>query len=143
MQTIRHPACTCYLLRKLARQVTQVYERELRPTGLSLTQYSILRALERQPEGVSVSRLAEIMGMERTALLRTLKPLLAAGWARYGERAAGRSAELEITAKGERKIEAAHASWEAAQQRVAGTLGAESHERLQAALKSSLRALEP
>lgn len=134
--------CTCYLLRKLSRQVTQVYDRSLRPAGLSLTQFSILRILSRQEEGVSVSSLAALMGMERTALLRTLRPLLDAGWTSYGEVGAGLSAELEITARGARKLESAQPKWEAAQGLVARKLGAGSHERLQRELKSSLRALE-
>src|SRR5258705_12037257 len=88
--------CTCYLLRKLTRQVTQAYDRAVSPAGLTITQYSLLQNLRREP-GMSISTLAARMGMERTSLLRTLKPVLAAGWARNEDGGAGRPAELVIT----------------------------------------------
>jgi DNA-binding MarR family transcriptional regulator len=133
--------CTCFLLRKLTRRVTQAYDHAVAPAGLTVTQFSLLRNLQRQP-GLSVAVLAQRMGMERTTLLRTLKPVIAAGWARYGERLAGRSAELELTAKGIERIRAAAPLWARAQAELRERLGAARTGELHALLSTTLAAFE-
>lgn len=70
--------CTCTRVRRLARRISQVYDRALAPVGLKVTQYALLSTLasrDAQPIGV----LAESLDMDRTSLTRTLKPLLANG----------------------------------------------------------------
>ena len=37
--------CTCFRIRRLSRQVTQLYDDALRPVGLRVTQFSLLSAL--------------------------------------------------------------------------------------------------
>ena len=37
--------CTCYRLRKLTRRITQHYDTRLAPSGLRVTQYSLLAHL--------------------------------------------------------------------------------------------------
>lgn len=134
-------ACTCFLLRKLARKVTQAYDRAVAPAGLTITQYSLLAHLSHEG-GVSVAALAARMGMERTTLLRTLRPVLAAGWARYGDHAPGQSAALVLTAKGRGRLRAARPHWQRAQRELAAALGAQTAGHLQEALASSLIRLE-
>jgi DNA-binding MarR family transcriptional regulator len=132
--------CTCYLLRKLTRQVTQAYDRAVSPAGLTITQYSLLQNLRREP-GISISTLAARMGMERTSLLRTLKPILAAGWARNEEGGAGRPAELEITKEGMERLRLARPMWQKAQDELRGRLGGAQLGALQASLRASLDSL--
>lgn len=132
--------CTCFLLRKLTRRVTQAYDQALAPAGLTITQYSLLAHLARG-EGASVSALAHRMGMERTTLVRNLKPLVAAGWARYGERRAGKRAALELTAAGRTRLRAAAPLWERAQDALEARLGAKSIATLHALVDESLETL--
>ncbi|HUJ86273.1 MAG TPA: MarR family winged helix-turn-helix transcriptional regulator [Burkholderiales bacterium] len=132
--------CTCFLLRKLTRRVTQAYDRALAPAGLTITQYSMLAHLARG-EGASISALADRMGMERTTLVRNLKPLVGAGWARYGERRAGKRAALELTAAGRSRLRSAAALWERAQDALEAQLGAKSVAALHALVDQSLDAL--
>lgn len=134
-------ACTCFLLRKLARRVTQSYDRAVAPAGLTITQYSLLAYLAHEG-GLSVAALADRMGMERTTLLRTLQPLLAAGWARHGERSPGQSAALELTAKGRGRLRAARPLWQRAQRELGAALGTGRAGELHAALSASLAKLE-
>jgi DNA-binding MarR family transcriptional regulator len=133
--------CTCYLLRKLTRRVTQSYDRAVSPAGLTITQYSLLQNLRREP-GMSISTLAARMGMERTSLLRTLKPVLAAGWARNEDGGAGRPAELEITEKGVERLRIAKPMWQRAQDQMRNSLGDAQLGRLQASLRSALDTLD-
>jgi DNA-binding MarR family transcriptional regulator len=132
--------CTCYLLRKLTRQVTQSYDRAVSPAGLTITQYSLLQNLRREP-GMSISTLAARMGMERTSLLRTLQPVLAAGWARNEEGGAGRPAALEITQEGMKRLRVAKPMWQKAQDELRSRLGVAGLGALQASLRSSLDTL--
>ena len=133
--------CTCYLLRRLTRRVTQAYDRALLPAGLTITQYSLLAHLRRQP-GLSVSSLAASMGMDRTTLVRNLKPVIAARWARYGERHAGRSASLELTPGGQARLRTAEPYWSRAQDAVEAALGSERVARLHGLLDETLDALK-
>jgi len=57
--------------------VTRIYDTHLQPVGLTLTQYSVLSNLARGGPP-SVNGMAEMLGMDRTTLTRTLKPLIAA-----------------------------------------------------------------
>lgn len=68
--------CTCARLRRLTRRMTALYDRELAPTGLRLTQYSLLATLRREggAVGIAVSDLAAAMDMDRTTLTRNLRP---------------------------------------------------------------------
>jgi DNA-binding MarR family transcriptional regulator len=132
--------CTCYLLRKLTRRVTQTYDRAVAPAGLTITQYSLLQNLRREA-GISVSTLAARMGIERTSLLRTLKPVLAAGWARNEEGGAGRPAALEITQEGMKRLRVAKPMWQKAQDELRRRLGVAGVGALQASLRSSLDTL--
>lgn len=135
------PYCTCFLLRKLTRRVTQAYDRAIAASGLTITQFSLLRHLERKP-GISVSTLAQRMGMDRTTLVRTLKPVVQAGWARYGEQGAGLSAALELTAKGAERLKVAVPLWSRAQSELRTQLGAANTEDLNTLLSASLSTFE-
>lgn len=71
--------CHCLNIRRASRAVTQFYEKVLEPSGLKVTQYSLLRNLD-HAESVSISELAKIMRIDRTTLNRNLKPLINAGF---------------------------------------------------------------
>ena len=58
--------------------MTQIYDRHLEPTGLTITQYGLLSHL-RSLDGVSIGALAERLVMDPTTLTRTLGPLVTAG----------------------------------------------------------------
>ena len=77
--TIATTACTCGRLRRAARALTQLYDDLMAPSGLRVTQFSLLRTLSR--EGTSrMSALAELLLLDRTALSRTLDPLVERGF---------------------------------------------------------------
>src|SRR3546814_19070481 len=62
--------CTCAVLRRATRRLTQVYDEGMRPSGLPLTQYSVLNILA-QAENPSITDLADRLMMDRTTLTRT------------------------------------------------------------------------
>jgi DNA-binding MarR family transcriptional regulator len=63
--------CTCTNLRRAARIVSQLYDRELRQAGLRVTQFALLQALVRAKD-ISQGKLGEVLGLDSTTLTRTL-----------------------------------------------------------------------
>src|SRR6266853_1368337 len=66
--------CNCLALRQAARHVTQTYDAYLASVGLKATQYSILAKLNRLGP-LSINELAKLMVMDRTTLVRAVRPL--------------------------------------------------------------------
>ena len=133
------PGCTCVYLRSATRRATQIYDNHLQAAGLTLNQYSLLSRLSRH-SGVSVSRFAEIMSMDRTTLTRNLQSLQTAGWLTVAP--AGRSRALALSVAGEAKLVESIPLWRAAQTQVNELLGAQTQRELHSALKASIRSLE-
>lgn len=122
----RPSGCTCARLRRLTRRVTAIYDRELAPAGLRVTQYALLSVLQREggPPGMPVSRLAERMDMDRTTLTRNLQPLLKQRWVALRSDAQDRRVRLAaITPDGLGALEAARPLWQRAQCEVERILG--------------------
>jgi len=66
--------CACITLRRAARAVTAVYDASLAPSGLRITQFSILRKLARFGP-LPVTRLAAEAALDRSTMGRNLNPL--------------------------------------------------------------------
>jgi DNA-binding MarR family transcriptional regulator len=106
--------------------MTSLYDRELAPTGLRLTQFSLLATLRREGSGggVAVSDLAAAMDMDRTTLTRSLRPLLGHGLIELEtDLADARVRRALITAKGLKAFVEAMPYWRVAQDFVNRTLG--------------------
>lgn len=115
--------CHCSALRRASRAVTALYDRALAPAQLTLPQFSLLRRLKRAGPS-SLTRLAEVVQIERSSLGRNLRPLEAAGWveSRAGEGDA-RERIVALTSAGELAIERALPLWHKAQRKVEQQLG--------------------
>ena len=106
--------------------MTALYDRELAPTGLRLTQYSLLATLRREggDTGIAVSDLAAAMDMDRTTLTRNLRPLLDQGLVELGaDESDARVRRALITASGRAAFGEAQPYWRGAQAFVNRTLG--------------------
>ena len=106
----------CYALaaRRSARFVTRIYESCLEPAGITSSEFSILSLLEFTP-AITVAELARKMEMERTTLVRALKPMREAGYVCEGEEKLGRAVTLVVSKAGLRKLAQAKPYWKAAQ----------------------------
>ena len=110
--------CACFNVRKAARALTAFYDQVIAPTGLRATQGTLLVALARAGD-IPVTRLAGILGMDRTTLTRNLEPLERDGLValRPGEDRRVRLAG--ITEKGRKALAAAMPLWREAQRQIA------------------------
>jgi len=109
--------CNCLALRKAARHVSQLYDRCLAPTGLRVTQFSILARLHRQgPQ--TMGELAAQLVLDRTTLTRNLRPLARDKLvAVRNDPRDGRRRALSITAHGTERLRVAAPLWTTAQKR--------------------------
>ncbi|TGE31563.1 MarR family transcriptional regulator [Desulfosporosinus sp. Sb-LF] len=106
--------CHCLNIRRASQAVTHFYEKVLEPSGLKITQYSLLRNLE-PIEPVSMSVLAKIMRIDRTTLNRNMKPLLNAGLIKVNSGKDSRSRQVMLTEAGKVALSNAWALWAEAQ----------------------------
>ena len=114
--------CACSSVRRAARAVTQLYEEELRPTGLRVTQFTLLMALEHA--GVSTQGdLGCALALDSTTLTRMLKLLDKEGWIRSMPGSDRRERHLSLTTAGRRKLAQSLKQWEQAQTRLRNLLG--------------------
>jgi DNA-binding MarR family transcriptional regulator len=138
--------CTCSKLRQLTRKITGIYDRHLLADGITISQYSLLARIGRfGPLGVIP--LANYMGMDRSTMSRSLKPLIAAGWIETLDLPLEmltdkRSFGLQLTADGKRKWQAAMPHWRQAQDKIDADLGDRTHQELMALIDQANRKLE-
>lgn len=117
-----HP-CTAMAVRRLARKVTQIYDDALAPHGLTIGQIGLLTALQRR-QGISVGALAERLAADASTVSRLLKPLANAALLTLEPDPDDRRSRLvRLTEAGHARRAAAMPGWQAAQARVAATLG--------------------
>ncbi|WP_371373160.1 MarR family winged helix-turn-helix transcriptional regulator [Sporomusa aerivorans] len=114
--------CLCLNIRRASRAVTDFYENVLEPSGIKVTQFSLLRHLE-MVEPATISKLAETMRIDRTTLNRNMKPLLEAGLIAVNTGQDPRSRLVTLTKAGQLALKHAAELWEQAQASLQEYLG--------------------
>ena len=116
------PACTCGRLRRATRALTQLYDDLMAPSGLRVTQFSLLRTLATHGTA-RMSDLARMLLLDRTALSRTLDPLVERGLVAITTGLDARTREVALTPAGARAIRSAAPHWKRAQAQVVARIG--------------------
>src|SRR5881296_2964453 len=114
--------CVCNTLRMVTRAVTQLYDDGLRPSGLRVTQFSILAAIARMGEA-NLRVLEDTLAIDQTTLTRSLNLLARDGVIERASHPDGRIKAMRLTSKGRRALEVARPLWAHAQGKVLGELG--------------------
>ena len=125
--------CHCFALRRAARTVSREYSEVMGPIGLKHTQFSLLAILS-YGEQQSISTLAELLGLERTSLTRTLRPLESQRLVERTDEGYRRQKMIRITAAGMEKYEQGLPLWQAAQARRNARLTGDERAQLHALL---------
>jgi DNA-binding MarR family transcriptional regulator len=116
--------CACFKVRRISRAITQFFDTDVGRHGIRPTQTPILGALQAK-NGWTMAELSEWLGMERTTLLRNLRPLQRDGLVRSKGGGRGGHVELEITEKGRTALAKMLPAWRSAQNKVVTVLGKE------------------
>lgn len=116
--------CLCLHVQRAARAVARRYDEALRPLGVTNGQFSLMMALNR-PEPPRLGQVSAVLGLDRTTLTASLKPLERRGLVEVTvDPADRRGRRLKLTPAGREILGEAMPLWEAAQaanrERVAG-----------------------
>lgn len=129
-------ACLCLQLQRAARAVARDFDDALRPVHLTNGQFALLMSISR-PKPVPIGVLAPEMGMDRTTLTASLKPLERRGLVRIAVDADDRRSRVPaLTEAGRTLLVAAYPLWQRVQERTLGQVGGGDADRLRRALKA-------
>jgi DNA-binding MarR family transcriptional regulator len=143
MKTVaRFELCNCFAVRQAARHLTKHYERHLSGAELTSAQFSILAAID-GAGAMTMSELAKAMVMDRTTLVRAIKPL------QQGELVISRPKEgsprqlsLSLSAAGGRRLKKGLALWAKAQEEFEAAIGSAEAARMRRELLAVSRSIE-
>jgi DNA-binding MarR family transcriptional regulator len=133
--------CNCLNIRRASRAVTQFYDKVLEPSGLKITQLSLLRYIELLGP-IAISELAKAMRIDRTTLNRNMKPLADASLIAINPGKDPRTRQVVLTEAGKAAMVTAWELWGEAQAELKEYLGEEDLGTL-VKLLSRLEALVP
>ena len=115
--------CSCNMMRKSARKITQFYENSLRDAGIKPTQFTILATLANTGP-IQLTQLADRLLLERTGLTRNLNILERNTWIdiQPGEEDS-RQRVVSLSKKGYMQLDLAIPYWQKAQNAIAKDMG--------------------
>jgi DNA-binding MarR family transcriptional regulator len=116
-------------LRRSSRAVSRLYSGILDDIGLDSGHFSALMIISRLGP-LSISDVANRMGLERTTMSRNLKSLSKQQLIKIGDSGHGRTRQVELTEKGNKVLLEAIPRWEASQSRLRKLIGEEDMEAL-------------
>lgn len=126
--------CNGSALRKATRRITQLYDAVLAPSGISVSQRSVLVHVERAGTP-TMTQLAHAMVLDRSALAHNLRPLERDGYlVQRRDAVDGRSRRVALTEAGRAKLTESNRLWRMAQNRFEVVYGAQRAADLRAAL---------
>jgi DNA-binding MarR family transcriptional regulator len=106
----------------VTRVVTQLYDDLLRPSGLRVTQFSILASIARLGEA-NLKQLEDALAIDQTTLTRSLGLLERDGLIERAPHPDGRIKPMRLTPKGRRALAVANPLWAQAQRQVLREFG--------------------
>src|SRR5438093_13472590 len=121
-ESVRLSPCVCSTLRMVSRAVTQLYDDILRPSGLRVTQFSILATIARSGEA-HLRQLEAALAIDQTTLTRSLSLLQRDRVIERMPHPDGRIKAVRLTRKGRRVLNVARPLWANAQDKVLQELG--------------------
>ena len=134
--------CVCANLRKKTRVVTQLYDKLLQPTGLKVTQYSMLAHIDHQ-QSVSISRLGEILLLDQTTITRNINLLKQNGYVDLNrDPQDARTKVITLTEKGAEKLNEAAPIWQDIQEKIINDIGLEKYNDFYETLKTMQKIIQ-
>jgi DNA-binding MarR family transcriptional regulator len=115
--------CSCNMMRKSARKVTQFYENNLREANIKPTQFTILATLANTGP-ILLTQLADRLILDRTGLTRNLNILERNAWIgiQPGEEDS-RQRVISLSKKGYKQLDRTIPYWQKAQKSIAKNMG--------------------
>ena len=114
--------CNCIALRQIALKLTKIYDEALIDTGIKVTQYSLLKNIEKIGTP-NIKNLAIATQLDRSTLARNLEKLerMKLVFLKFGDDK--RNKILSLTSHGKQILIKANIAWEIIQDKVSKNLG--------------------
>jgi len=142
METSETEATVGYLVKRVQQSLRRRCDAALRPTGVTMAQYAALRALADHPDA-SASDLARLCFVTRQSAQDLVAALRTAGFVTTVDKPrVGRARALELTAKGRKRLTAAHRAVLAVDEAMTEGLPATARRQLAASLLQCAESLE-
>ncbi len=109
--------CYCTQFRRSARALTVIYDAALRKEKIRITQFSLLRALNRLG-AATLQELAEEVVLDKTTISRNVKLLATTGWVEFESTGDLRKKLVKLSPQGTKKLASASVSWQKAQKKI-------------------------
>jgi DNA-binding MarR family transcriptional regulator len=106
--------CHCVNIRRVSREVSRFYENLVGQSGLKTTQYALMSLLKLHGP-LTMNELSRLSHLERTTLVRKLKPLHREGFTCMCTGGASAANSIQITDKGREILADADPYWRRAQ----------------------------
>src|SRR6516165_7580897 len=115
-------SCLNFQLRRTSRLLARYYDDALRPFGLRITQFNILAVLA-QTGPITITALADFVGLERSALARNLKPIARKQFVTIVPGKDKRTRTVKLASAGGRKLKETLPRWDQAQTKLVEKVG--------------------
>ncbi|KKC38117.1 MarR family transcriptional regulator [Devosia epidermidihirudinis] len=122
--------CYCSSLRAAERRMTRAYDDALAPSGINVAQFSLLRKIQRN-EPASLTRIGEIMDLDRSTVGRNIRVLAKLGLTEIATGEDLRESSVMLTEQGRQTIATALPLWQATQEKIETILGGDMAKALQ------------
>lgn len=133
--------CMCLAARRFTRLITQTYDNALEGSGLKITQFSVLCALEAAEQTrAPLSFVADALDMDPSSLTRSLNTLERGGFIVVGHGEDKRQRFGVLTVAGSDALAIAKTGWLRAQNLIGDKLGDENFDALKIELESASKA---
>jgi len=127
--------CVAVRLRLLTRAVNKLYNKALRPHGLTVSQMNILVAVSCLKEAKQQD-VCHVLHLDRSTLSRDVERMRTQGWVTTSSGEDGRTSLLKLTTNGRRLLQEVIPAWETAQRQATELLGTEHVATLDRAAKA-------
>ncbi|MEL6798933.1 MAG: MarR family winged helix-turn-helix transcriptional regulator [Pseudomonadota bacterium] len=117
--------CICTTLRQAAAQSTAHYDAVLAPSGIKVTMFRLLRRID-AANSISITELAQIVGLDRSTLGRNLRVLEKQSLVKIGTGRDGRARPVSLTQTGREKLQDTLPLWRKAQREFSEIIGADA-----------------
>lgn len=125
--------CTGFNLKKATRVIQNLFDEAFKPVGLVGTQYTVLGHIFVHGP-ISLSKVAEVMHVDRTTLARNLSPLERRGLVEINTGSDKRAKIINITDEGKKVLADALPLWKETQERIKSVLGIDNWQSMIAGL---------
>lgn len=131
----RPTSCFCLKLRRAAAGITCYYDHALEPSGITVSQFSLLLNISKAERG-SLAELADMAELDRSTLARNIKPLIIKKLVLDTKADKARDSRFILTEAGRKTLAQAQQLWEAAQSSIAERLGSDGVTELEKVLEA-------